>query len=237
MRHHDLDYALYHPIPNAELRIGDCGYFDGSGHWNRIGNITEAGSLKRYGLQPTKPEDLDKAPTNNSIAWGPLTTKHVMSETCEVKAEVTYVSNIVMSTQLTTILCRAEATNIPLAAKVGIRYSSTSKYGGVLVALPPINREAYYLMRPFKDWVEKNIRAPMDCQIWRDLKENGLWVITQTYATRKYTLTTWNNAEKSVYLGLNAELRGAGVLGSQAQWYEGRSVEGWRSDEATVSPA
>lgn len=58
--------------------------------------------------------------------------------------------------------------------------------------------------------------------------------MTQTCATPKYTLTAWNQGGKAVYIGFDAEVKGAGALTTNSQWYEGRSVQGWRSDKGVV---
>lgn len=75
----------------------------------------------------------------------------------------------------------------------------------------------------------------MSCEIWQDIEKYGLCVITQTYATKKYTLTAWNAAGRSAYLGFDIEVPAGGVLSPNVKWYEGNSVEGWHSQNNKVS--
>lgn len=86
MRWHDLGYALYHPQSSSALAIGDVGIFNALGQWNRIGNITNAKSLERYGLQPVNLK-LDRMPTEDTGEWGPLLAEHVSGLTLEAGGE------------------------------------------------------------------------------------------------------------------------------------------------------
>lgn len=90
-------------------------------------------------------------------------------------------------------------------------------------------------MSPFRDWVEENTKALMKSRIKQDLETHGLCVITQTYATRKCTLTAWNQKDLSVHLGFDIELKPGAKLGPEVQWFEGGSVEGWRTFSAEAS--
>jgi hypothetical protein len=105
---------------------------------------------------------------------------------------------------------------MPVAAKFQVEYTSKSSFGAVLVALPPIRRERYYFTVPFKHWANTNASALIKMDIWDDIKSSGLCIITQTYATPKYTFTACNETGKAVYLGFEAEVKGAGDLNASS---------------------
>jgi hypothetical protein len=90
-------------------------------------------------------------------------------------------------------------------------------------------------MSPFRDWVDNNAVSLMKGGVGKDLMEHGLCIITQTYATAKCTMTTWNEENGAVYIGFDVEAKETVKLGLDTRWYEGKSVEGWRSYDAEVS--
>ena len=87
MSWHDCGYALYHPVKSSALSIGDIGYFNEQGFWNRMGNITDAASLAKFNLKPIDVSLLDKAPPDDTIEWGPLLAKHVQGKRLNASAK------------------------------------------------------------------------------------------------------------------------------------------------------
>lgn len=75
MKNHPFGIALYHPLSRTMFRPGACGYFDSFGSWNPILQLDDPDSLSRLGLRPVQ-EELQKAPADESIRWGPKTSEH-----------------------------------------------------------------------------------------------------------------------------------------------------------------
>ena len=125
-----------------------------------------------------------------------------------------------------------ESAQIPVSASFQVEYTSSEEFGAILACLAPIRREAYYFSAPFKAWASSNLAALKSSAISNDLKQHGLTIITQTYATRKYTLTAWKESDKSVCIGFDVDAQGGAAIKAGSAWFEGRSVNGWRSDEA-----
>ncbi|KAK0744657.1 hypothetical protein B0T21DRAFT_325469 [Apiosordaria backusii] len=213
MKHHAFGYALYHPTLNSAINIGACGYFDESDNWNPIGNIADQDFTSKFGLDPIDKEELEQAPTDKGTTWDCLLAAGTKGRVFSIEA-------------------RATLMGIPVGAKAGIEYTSESKFGAVLVPLPPIHHDAYYFMSPFQDWVCENAAALMKSKVGKDVREHGLCIITQTYATPKCTMTAWNRQNGSVSIGFDVKAKEGIKLGIDTRWYEGKSVEGWRSYEA-----
>lgn len=50
LRHHSHGFALYHPVPAIEMKVGSLGMFDDNGHWFEIYPDIRSASLSRpYG--------------------------------------------------------------------------------------------------------------------------------------------------------------------------------------------
>lgn len=93
-------------------------------------------------------------------------------------------------------------------------------------------RNGYHYQSPFQEWVKSNARALLNGPLGTDIKENGLFVVTQTYATEKVALTAWKNAESKAYFGFGVGATGLGELSPNVQWYTGHSESGWNVHEA-----
>lgn len=68
-------WALYHPVRTSEIRIGDFGFFNKDGYWNRMGNIKDNSSIAKFKLKEFDVTLLDEAPVDDNLEWGPLHTQ------------------------------------------------------------------------------------------------------------------------------------------------------------------
>ena len=121
-------------------------------------------------------------------------------------------------------------------AKIQIKYTSSSDFGAVLVTASPIVHRAYHYQSPFSNWVKDNAEELFFGARRQEVKEHGLFVITQTFATTKCSITAWKTPQSEVFLGFDIGTMGAG-LESSGIWYEGRSSSGWNSYRSTVRRA
>ena len=88
MKRHDYGYPFYEPPSDAEVSPGKCGYIDQHGSWNPVVDLTkndaELISLGFTELGAT----LQKAPKDQSIAWGPKYSDLVSGKQFDLKAGV-----------------------------------------------------------------------------------------------------------------------------------------------------
>jgi hypothetical protein len=75
----DLGHALYLPVPNSEMQLGHCGYFDGEGNWNPIALLPDPESVSAAGLKPMAVKPPRQAPVDDVIEWGPKLSSSVNS--------------------------------------------------------------------------------------------------------------------------------------------------------------
>lgn len=132
---------------------------------------------------------------------------------------------------------RGAPSGVPAGATFQVEYTSSTDFGAVLACLAPIRREAYYYSDPFKAWAQANMVALASGSLRDDIRENGFFIVTQTHATQKYTLTAWNEKNKSACIGFSVDVEGGAALKADSRWYEGRSVNGWETaqGDGTVS--
>ena len=124
------------------------------------------------------------------------------------------------------------ATGLPVDASLRVEYGTSADTGAVLIAAAPVTRNGYHYQSPFREWVKSNARALLNGPLGPDIKENGLFVVTQTYATQKVALTAWKNAKSTAYFGFGVGATGLGELSPNVQWYTGHSESGWNVHEA-----
>ena len=124
------------------------------------------------------------------------------------------------------------ATGLPVDASLRVEYGATSDTGAVLITAAPVTRNGYLYHSPFQEWVKLNARALLNGPLSADIKENGLFVATQTYATEKVALTAWRNAKSKAYFGFGVGATGLGELSPHVQWHTGHSESAWNVHEA-----
>lgn len=88
MNRHDYGYPLYEPALNKEIAPGRCGYIDQHGKWNPVVDLAaKDDQLSKRGLAPLE-ADLEKAPVDKSIQWGPKFSESVSGRRIGLQAGV-----------------------------------------------------------------------------------------------------------------------------------------------------
>ena len=123
-------------------------------------------------------------------------------------------------------------TGLPIEAKLHVEYRTSSDFGAVLLSSSPIVRDAFYYKAPFRAWMRENASNLLQGPLAEDIEEYGLFIVTQTHATRKCALTAWRSSEKSIYFGFGAGTMGLAEIDPKVAWYAGRSESGWDIYEA-----
>ena len=135
---------------------------------------------------------------------------------------------------VTTHLVSGATSGLPVDASLRIEYGHSSDGGAVLITSSPVTRNGYCYESPFHEWVQANARALLHSPIGADIKEHGLFVVTQTHATEKVALTAWQRKENKAYFGFGAGATGLGEISPRVQWFTGRSESGWNLHEAEL---
>jgi len=70
MQNHPFGIGLYRPLRNSTFKPGAVGYFDDFGSWNPICHLEDSEGILDKGLSPIE-DELEKAPLDEGIIWGP----------------------------------------------------------------------------------------------------------------------------------------------------------------------
>ena len=130
------------------------------------------------------------------------------------------------------VVCSRALTGLPVDANLHVEYRTSSDFGAVLLSSSPVVRDAFYYKAPFKAWMRENASNLLQGPLAEDINEHGLFIVTQTHATRKCALTAWRSSENSVYFGFGAGTMGLAEIDPKVAWYAGRSESGWDIYEA-----
>ncbi|KAJ3504050.1 hypothetical protein NLJ89_g8143 [Agrocybe chaxingu] len=206
MQHHPFGIALYRPLPLSTFNIGSCGYFDEFGSWNPIAHLKNIDSLQEKGLA-IPDDELERAPIEDGIEWGPKTSKRTKEMKVELSGGVD------------------PATGIPLTVSSIYSYSTDTDVGAVLLASNPVTHERFYHKSPFKNWVKKNALTIL--QRWPEVKEHGVWIVASTFAAAQCEVNMWHEKGKSFQVGFSAEAMGFGKIGNDCKWHTSQRDEGW----------
>lgn len=88
MKRHDYGYPLYEPALDTEIAPGRCGYLDHHGKWNPVADLAaKDDQLSKRGYTPLE-ADLEKAPVDQSIQWGPKFSESVSGRRVGLRAGV-----------------------------------------------------------------------------------------------------------------------------------------------------
>jgi hypothetical protein len=89
--HARFGYALYEPPLSKDLKPGAVGYFDASGNWNPVLQLSDEKAVQSAGYVEVK-EKL-KHVRDENIAWGPRCSSGVRGVIVDLKASLKYVTN------------------------------------------------------------------------------------------------------------------------------------------------
>src|SRR5580700_3659132 len=105
-----------------------------------------------------------------------------------------------------------------ISADLDVKYEAKSDYGAILLTAYPVIRERYYYEDPFRRWIKDNLPALMKSPMAGDIKNYGLFVVRQTYATKRCAITSWSTPSKTISLRFSLGLSGIGNLGTYGGW-------------------
>ncbi|KAF9554916.1 hypothetical protein CPC08DRAFT_151865 [Agrocybe pediades] len=214
MKNHPFGVALYRPLSRSIFHPGACGYFDDFGKWNPIAHLeSDVAILNKKGLAPVE-DEIEKAPVEDGIKWGPKTSSNVRAKKISLSAGVDSISGI------------------PVGVSAAYSYSVDKDVGALLLTKAPIVHEHYYHTSPFKNWCRSNALSIL--KRWPEVKRHGLWIVTSTYTTQKCGINMWSSHGKSIEVGFSADIAGIGSIGPSTEWHRSRTDEGWGEYTAKV---
>lgn len=214
MGNHPFGTALYTPLPLRDFHPGSCGYFDATGSWNPITDLSDSHRLTVQGYAPVQ-EQIQRAPTETNIQWGPLTSENVKSRSVDMSGGIS----------------PALATALPVNLSAELVFSNSKSGGALLITAAPIVHERLYHESLFKNWVTQNSERLVNDR--SEIFEYGLCVVTKTWATEECAIHIWNEAGKEVKVGFDAGVDVIGQAGPGVGWSVNNRDGGWTRYKAS----
>lgn len=216
MRHHPYGYALYEPQSAELMYPGCCGYFDTTGYWTPLVDLSNLDALKQHGIQTEAPF-INRAP-GDQRSWGPKTTKTVKGRKIDLSVEASLLP-----------------AGIPLA-EIGalFKFDITGDFGAILLTQPPVQREGFLHASTIRTWSKRN--AAKVAKLWPDVKDHGMFVVTSIYTTQRAKIHVWSGSRHEVTVGFKAGATEIGEIAPSTEWYTERADDGWVEVEAKQVP-
>jgi hypothetical protein len=218
MRAHPFGTALYLPIPSSQFLPGFTGYFDATGAWNLLGDITTSSTLPA-GLSSIDGTILSRAPSEKQI-WGPKLGKETRGRAVD------------LSLGLGSIPMLA-ATALPFNISACFRFQCDKDHGAVLLTTGPVVNERFYHKEPLLQWMKQNAKSIAKSH--PEVRDHGLWIITSTWTARNASVNCWSSHEKAVDVGFSTTALEFGEVAPKGSYLHGGSAEGWITTQSEVS--
>jgi hypothetical protein len=220
MRAHPYGTALYNPQPQKTFHPGMVGYFDKTGNWNPIIDLSQPDPTSSMPtLQP--PTTLPPLATPEHQTWGPKLGQKTHSHEISLEAGVSQA-----------LLAAAGA---PISLSSHFRFESEESSGAVLVTSAPIVHERYYHQTPFKAWVVANAAKLLAERA--ELRKCALWVVTSTWAAEEAAVNCWRDCRKTVDVGFQVGVVEVGEVAPKGGWVDCGAAAGWlkvKGDEVSL---
>ncbi|KAM0344801.1 hypothetical protein ACHAPU_007177 [Fusarium lateritium] len=210
MQAHPFGTALYLPVPSSEFQPGSIGYFDSTGAWNPIGNITTQSNLPP-GLSPIDETTLNRAPADEQI-WGPKLGTETRGRAVDLSAGVGSIPMLAASA-------------LPFDISACFRFQSDKDHGAVLLTTGPVVHDRLYHKEPLLQWMKQNAKSVTKSH--PEVRDHGLWIITSTWTAENVSTNCWNSKDKSVDVGFSTTALEFGEVAPKGTYLHGGSSEGW----------
>lgn len=207
MLHWGFGQPLYEPPSTDELKVGQCGYFD-NGVWNPIAFLPDAKSVQAAGLQPM-PYDPPRLVVDESIRWGPQTSKTVRTSDSKILVSATTLIE-----------------GGPLGGSMEFSLEDNRTFGAVLATEAPVRKELYHeLSAPWNQWMIDN-EATLVKRYENGVKK-GLWIVLQTYSTAKAHITILNSSKQRSKINFNVNIGPLGKSTPHGEWSTDCDMGSW----------
>lgn len=205
MRLHPYGHGFFDPQPSDVVRPGVCGYIDELGQWQPITDLANESTLHaaRFSIAKT----VVKFKTRKH-EWGPKVSEAVRFTKVELDMGASGVP-----------------AGIPLEASMLVDYQTTTDFGAILVCPSTVVQEGYYHRNPFSQWAQENASAILKAQ--PDVKTDGFWIVTSTYAAADIWINAWRSKDHHVTIGFKAGAAAVGEIAPSGEFYRADSASGW----------
>ena len=206
---------LYYPQRYSDLHPGSLGFFDRSGTWNEIADVSRPEPLKDAGLTPFgRPVKLHEP---REMLW--------KTKSSESEDEQSIRGTGGLSGAMTAA---------PVDVSSEGKYKKGSARKAALVAGHVVKHQKYNgpFGTPIANWVKKNGDTLVKGDWGRYIQEFGLWAIQEAWVTPECAIIMSSDNNHDFSLGLDVGATGFGKLGAGGSSLAKLKSEGWSTYEA-----
>ncbi|RJE19948.1 hypothetical protein PHISCL_07712 [Aspergillus sclerotialis] len=206
---------LYYPQRYTDLHPGSVGFFDRSGSWNEIADLSKPESLKEAKLTPF----------NRTLTM--LEPREIMWKTKSSESEDE--QSIRGTGGLSGAMSAA-----PVDVSSEGKYKKGSMKKAALVTGHLVKHQKYKppFGHPIGDWIKTNGNTLAKGDWRKDIEKYGLWAIQETWVTPECAITMTSDSSRDFNLGLDVGATGFGKLGAGGSSLAKLKSEGWSTYEA-----
>lgn len=206
MAHQGLGHAFFRPESSMRVKIGMCGYIDGSGTWHTIVDCSNNTANENSGYSSIDMDQLFEVKPSKQL-WGPQCTETVTRSVFKVDTGTTF------------------PTGIPAHAASSLEFTLNAEFGAVLLCKGYVTKQSYDLLDPFRDWARAN--AEQILKNVSDVRRHGFYVIGSTFSAPEAIVNAWRGRSQKKTLGFSCGVDEIGQLGTHIDIYGANDADGW----------
>ena len=200
---------LYIPQSFRKFHPGSVGFFDESGAWNEVADVSKADQPDEFTAFTGKLSYDDE----ETMEWKTRSSEGESGNNIRASAG----------------LSAAAASAVPVDVSVEGKHKTSSSKKAALVAKSAVMKKRY--KPPFdprvQPWVNENAKVLMEGDWARYIKANGLWAIQSTWVTDECAIKMTNKTDNSLEAGLDVAATGIGKVGGGGGTFDKLENEGW----------
>jgi hypothetical protein len=122
-----------------------------------------------------------------------------------------------------------------MPANIGalVKYSTKKDFGAILLTRGSVIRNSVYHKEPYRSWFKTN--ASKILKKWPDIRDRGLWIVTETYTASECSINAWQDSSKELSVGFDASFVPVGEIAPTSPWHTATGETGWVIKKAKVS--
>ncbi|KAJ6095654.1 hypothetical protein N7486_006400 [Penicillium sp. IBT 16267x] len=217
MKHNGDGHYLYTPQPFSHLHPGAVGFFDNSGDWNLITDLSIPGRPEEDGFKAPRKVVVYEEPKEK--IW------KTTSSSKEAEASFGLTGGLSGALSAAPIDVSAEAKN---------KWGQTGKAALITDDSVIVNE---WLKAPCRDiitdWVEKNAKDLVNGEWGSYIKDFGLWSIKKTWSTQECAIKMTSAHSRDTSAGFDVGATGIAKVGTNGSSNSKSNNKGWRTYKAT----
>ena len=111
------------------------------------------------------------------------------------------------------------AAGLPIDVSGAFKYSTSTKFGAILMCDTEVVVECFNHRDPFRKWLNQN--ADKLLQSFPTLRKHGIYIATTTYSCSHVHINVWHSKDDEIKIGVKVGVTGIGGLWPSGKWMRG----------------